>query len=481
MSSSPELLSPDEALARTNGFSRYQILSLLTGTLCLWGDALYIFSIPFFMATPTILCRSSSGGWDICDYTADYICDHNIEYSYQEKTQNFVSEFDLLCDSSASGWLTAAIFIGSFPGFIVFGFFGDVWGRIPVILVSAISTLTFLCLMLVLPSNLYMVIVFTTFIGFATTGLAFSPFTLAFECVKDNHVTYVGVFLNVMYATTQIIVAMLSLGELRWRIHCMVVVFITLCLFIPLPFLKDPPKYYISKRNEEKALASFVQVAKINGTVWEPDWKLALPESCDFQGDSASVKAGVTELFVNKVYRWRLMLNTVLLMGCGMIYYAITMNMPNIDGDTTLNAVLNSGAEIVAYVASGYMLSKLGYFATIYGGIAVAGTAILLMSLLTRMGTGSSFVNVLMYIAKFADSMSYGITVISSDTVFPPKVRNTAVSLAFAICAIGEALVCYLVGGGFKLGLDVCNFFASVATMLAAFALHSGCVASAPK
>lgn len=464
-------LTADQIIPKIGGFSKFQYISFFVGAFCLWGNSLYIFSIPFFMESPELLCKSEDGKFQPCEKTVDYICNHNIEYKYSaDKYQNFITEFDLLCQPSVSAWLTAAIFLGALPGFIVFGFLGDTLGRIKMTLITGALAAIFLLLIMVLPANPTLVIIMTSLIGFATTGLSFTPFTFSFECIETKHVPLVGLLLNVAFAFNQIWAAFLHQSGITWRTQCLVIEIIMILLIFGVIFLRyDPPKYYISKQNFSKATESFKRIAKFNGYDWNDSWEIIIPESelTDLKKKEESGK--VTELFTNSDLLKTHLLFIVELGAAGIMYYGITMGMPNLGGSSTINGLMNAGAEIVSYLAIGILLKKFGYFKCMNTGLSVAGILLLLMDFLDKFNANLYLKSILMYCAKFGVAMSYGILMISSDMLFPPKVRSTAVTTGFAVAGIGETLVTYLVGSGYKFAVDICYAFSGVFGPIAVF------------
>ncbi|MDR3548717.1 MAG: MFS transporter [Candidatus Pacebacteria bacterium] len=479
-------LKADEALTLTKGFGKYQIITIIASTICLWSNCLYTFSIPFFMSPPAIKCKLGSD-WVECGYTTKYICENHIEFEYVDPTENFISHFNLLCDNEANAWLSAAVFIGCFPGYLTLGLLSDVYGRIPMIVICIIGCVVTVVAMVVasycMQATVMIAIIGTAVKGFFASGLIFAPFTLAFECLEEKYVPLVGVFLNVMDSASQIIVVIISLLGMTWRSHCIAMVVIMASGLIPLMFIREQPKYHISKQNRKKSTEVFSLIAKVNGTKWRSEWELDLEEqpekskSADYgrpveTEPGAIRRKGTLAMLTSKPYFSRFALNLVVLVAWGILYYGVTIDLPNRGGDTRMNAAIDFGAEAIAYITGGYLLSRYGYFVSICWGIAIAGFTVLVSSCLPGFGYDSAWINVLMYISKFGTSITYTNTFVASDTLFPPKIRNTALSVALGTAGLGEAAVSYLIGGNYRIPMNLFYLFSSFAGMFASYYLH---------
>lgn len=461
-----EGIGSNEALKRAGGFGRYQYVSMVVSVLGLLCDSLYLFSIPFFTAPPALLCKNSSGFYESCPYTREYICDNGIHYKYDAPEEyNFATEFDLLCKTSANAWLSSVIFIGCVPGFIIFGFLGDIVGRISMIWISIALNVLIMASMLLFPLSLNMIIAATCLIGFSTTGLALSPFSLIFEAVPDSYVVTVGAILNVVFASSQLIVAFLSFCQLSWRVDCLIIVLVFFLLLGLTFVLKEPPKYELSKRRLDRAMKSFKHIARINRAEWNPAWELEAPKSIEDE------RGKLTELFTSSLYLRRHILNVIIITACGMIYYGIIMNSPNVGNSPALNATFNAIAEIIGYIVGGFLIKQFSYFACIAGGITLAGITLLLSDLFTTAGL-STLAGFLMYIGRFGNSISYGTVIIGSDVLFPPRMRNTAYSTGFGVAAIGEACVAHMIGSRYTTMVDVCYFVMAVLGLISTFFLY---------
>jgi MFS family permease len=460
-------LNANEVLKRLGGFGNYQFISIVVSVLCLLCNSLYLFSIPFFTTPPNTLCPNSSGIYETCPYTVEYICDNGIRYKYDApKEYNFATEFDLLCQTSANAWLTAVIFIGCLPGFLIFGFLGDIIGRISMVWITIALNICIMTLMLIFPKSLHIIIVYTGFIGFSTTGLAFSPFSIAFEALPESYVVIIGAILNVVYASSQLVVTLLAICEFTWRVNCIIIMGVFFALFGLSFVLKDPPKYQLSKRRLRKAIESFERIALINKTQWDPDWVIEVPKNIEDE----NVK--VTELFTSSLYLWRHVMNTIIMTACGMIYYGIIMNAPNVGTSPIINATFNATAEIIGYMLGGIIVQYFSYFVCIAGGITLAGISLLLSDLFT-INSSPILAEIMMYVGRFGNSISYGTVMISSDALFPPKIRNTAYLIGFGIATIGEACVTYMIGSKYNTAIDICYFVMVLAALISTFKLYS--------
>ncbi len=490
-------ISPDEALSRTEGFGKYQILVVIASTLALWSNNLYTYCVPFFMMQPKIYCPTPGDNHAQCTLSVAEICKRGIHFDYERQDEDFVSQYNLLCDSGSNAWLTAAVFIGCIPGYAILGWLGDLWGRIHIMMISLVlsaGSLIMIVLVNYLYTSFWCTVVLSGIIGFSESGLIYAPFTFAFESIQKKYVSKVGVFLNVIDTLSQImIIGILQFG-FNWKTDCIILSVITAAALIPLFFLKDPPKYYLSNRNRRESTVTLMMIAKVNGATWNPDWRVKYsdPENDesaeqangisnfssvqydDMNDDDspAPTKQILKFLFCNKHYKRRFILNTLVVISWAVFYYGNTVDLPTHGGHVLVSATFSFLAEFLACMFSGALLSKFGYFSSIGGGIAVAGAALLGSRALVRAGAKTDLISFLIYLSKFGVSNTFANTMIASDRLFPPKMRNTALTGAQAIAGLSESMVAYFIGGKYKDALDISYVIAAFGGMIAACYLH---------
>lgn len=197
-------LTIDDAYEYMGKCGKYQTFATFAAGLSYMAGMLYLFSMPMFSLEPQLSKCWINGNLTSCDLIEDK-CVSNVTYEYTDKQYNFITEYDLLCDSLAVSMIPSASTIGSACGIAVFGILADAIGRLPILAISNGSII--LCLLIIVFTSNYNVTLYLSVIaGFFQAGAMTAPYTFAYESVTVQTASYYGSAVIASYGLGTIIV-----------------------------------------------------------------------------------------------------------------------------------------------------------------------------------------------------------------------------------------------------------------------------------
>ena len=110
-------------------------------------------------------------------------------------------------------------------------------------------------------------------------------------------------------------------------------------------------------------------------------------------------------------------------------YYLMTFFLKYIPGNLYVNTVIANASEIIAYVASGYLMNIMGIKISYLTGFTVATIGGLLLMFFFGM---TNIMPVFVLLAKFGVSFAFNICYLGTPQLFPVVLTGTA----FGICNV---------------------------------------------
>ena len=119
-------------------------------------------------------------------------------------------------------------------------------------------------------------------------------------------------------------------------------------------------------------------------------------------------------------------------------FYMLGFYISNMEGDINMNSLTSGIAMILAFVIGGPIISKVGY----HKCFAVFFTMTIIASLLyvATPEKSENFISFLVFVGRLGICPCYSLTFISSNELFPAKIKSTL----FAFCNIIARGLCML-------------------------------------
>lgn len=348
----------------------------------------------------------------------------------------FINETWILPDT-LQGFLVSSVLIGAVIGAATNGVLADIFGRKKIIMATAVIFILGSLLCAFAP-NVYVLILSRIFVGFAVGIVNFVvPLYLSEVSPKNLRGTLVSLYQWAITAGilfSYFINAVFAQAVYNWRWMLFAGVVPGLILFIGMCFMKDTPRWLVSKNRDEEAKRVFAKI--------EPD--------IDADSEIKEIRETLVDNKSDKKFRLSKWMIMPFVVGIGImfaqictgintiIYYAPTI-FKTAGFDSNITAIYaTTGIGIVNFVmtiVAVFFTDRLGRKPLLYFGLT--GVMISLFAL----GTSFAFADILgdslkwvavgslvTYIVCFAMSLGPIGWILVSE-VFPLKVRGVAMSV----------------------------------------------------
>ena len=369
----------------------------------------------------------------------------------------FINETWILPDT-LQGFLVSSVLIGAVIGAATNGVLADIFGRKKIIMATAVIFILG-SLMCAFAPNVYILILSRIFVGFAVGIVNFVvPLYLSEVSPKNLRGTLVSLYQWAITAGilfSYFINAVFAQAVYNWRWMLFAGVVPGLILFIGMCFMKDTPRWLVSKNRDEEAKNVFAKI--------EPD--------IDADREIAEIRETLGDNKTDKKFRLKKWMIMPFVVGIGImfaqictgintiIYYAPTI-FKTAGFDSNLTAIYaTTGIGIVNFVmtiVAVFFTDRLGRKPLLYFGL----TGVMLS--LFALGTSFAFAGILgsslkwvavgslvTYIVCFAMSLGPIGWILVSE-VFPLKIRGVAMS----VCTVSNFAFNFFVVASFPVLLN---------------------------
>ena len=369
----------------------------------------------------------------------------------------FINETWVLPDT-LQGFLVSSVLIGAVIGAATNGVLADIFGRKKIIMATAVIFILG-SLMCAFAPNVYVLILSRIFVGFAVGIINFVvPLYLSEVSPKNLRGTLVSLYQWAITAGilfSYFINAVFAQAVYNWRWMLFAGVVPGLILFIGMCFMKDTPRWLVSKNRDEEAKKVFARI--------EPD--------TDADKEIAEIRETLEDNKTDKKFRLSKWMIMPFVVGIGImfaqictgintiIYYAPTI-FKTAGFDSNLTAIYaTTGIGVVNFVmtiVAVFFTDRLGRKPLLYFGL----TGVMLS--LFALGTSFAFAGILgsslkwvavgslvTYIVCFAMSLGPIGWILVSE-VFPLKIRGVAMS----VCTVSNFAFNFFVVGSFPVLLN---------------------------
>ncbi|KAF8649341.1 hypothetical protein HU200_064336 [Digitaria exilis] len=452
-------VSIDDALSSYAGeFGRWQLRHFVLVSAAWALEALHTMVIIFADREPAMVCRSPGGcGEDRCAGAA-------AGWEWEDgAASSTVAEWGLVCgDRYKVGLAQAVFFAGCMIGAGVFGHLSDSFlGRKGSLQVVCILNTTF-GLLTALSPNYWAYATLRLLTGFSTGSVGVLAFVLATEPIGPNRRGAAG--MSTFYFFSGGIAALAGLAALfprSWRALYVVTSLPSLAFVVAVaPFVSESPRWYLVRRRADDALRVVRAIAEANGRSVPEDVTLRLD---DEDGDEEGKKGGgygddesaaarsstpsggsIVDVFRSPTTRVRLMLSVLINLLASVVYYGLSLNVVNLKTNLYVTVVVNSLAEMPAYLLTALLLDSFGRKPLAIGTMLLSGLFCTAGSLIAGAGIMRVVRMACGVVGIFGMAATYNLLFIYTAELFPTVVRNAALGCTAQAAQMG-AIVAPLV------------------------------------
>ncbi|XP_028396515.1 solute carrier family 22 member 15-like [Dendronephthya gigantea] len=200
--------------------------------------------------------------------------------------------------------------------------------------------------------------------------------------------------------------------------------------------IPESPRWLLAKDRISEAEVILTKIARRNGTTF--DKKLIQTEPRELK--SRSKNYGILTLLTHKCLRLKMVILMFVWLINSMVYYGLSFNSKNMEGDRYLNFFLSGLVEIPSYLLAVPMIDRLGRQKSLFLTVTLGSIGCLVCAF-----GPAYFATATANVGKFGISSSFGILYVYSAELIPTAVRNFAMGTCSMTARIGGILAPFIV------------------------------------
>lgn len=434
-------LSIDDALTWQAGeFGRWQLRHFMLVSAAWTLEALHTMVIIFADREPAMVCPAGDGRCgDRCAGAAA-----GWEWAGGGASST-VAEWGLVCGQRYKVGLVQAIFFaGCMIGAGVFGHLSDSFlGRKGSLQVVCILNAVF-GLLTALSPNYWVYAALRLLTGFSTGSVGLCSFVLATEPIGPSRRGAAG--MSTFYFFSGGIAALAGLAALfpfSWRLLYVVTSVPSLVFVIAvMPLVSESPRWYLVRRRVDDAMRVMRAIASSNGRHIPDDVTLKLDDEEDDgkNVEESSTSGSIVDVFRSRTTRVRLVLSVLINLLSSVVYYGLSLNVVNLKTNLYVSVLVNSLAEMPAYLITALLLDHFGRKPLAIGTMLLSGIFCTAGSLIASDGVMRVVRMACGVVGIFGVAATYNLLFIYTAELFPTVVRNAALGCTSQAAQMGAIL-----------------------------------------
>ncbi|XP_076921983.1 organic cation/carnitine transporter 4-like [Bidens hawaiensis] len=449
-----ETLSVDQMLTKYCGeFGFWQFRHFVLTCMAWALDAIHTMVMIFANREPSWVCEPNSGCvWD----SAKSVCELQPGSWRWDGSGGWstVAEWGLVCGKKYKvGLVQAMFFCGSMIAGGVFGHLSDTkLGRKGSLMIVCLMNIVFGLLTSISPSY-WIYVVLRLFTGFSSGGVGVCAFILAIEPTGPSMRGIASMSTFYFYSAGIALLSGIAYIFQSWRfLYIASSIPSIIFLVFMLPFISKSPRWYLVCGKTDEAMKIMHKIAKSNGKNLPENVYLVLEKearSCDQRsveiGTNEVITGSVLDVIKSPLTRKRL----ILLMGINFtsscVYFGLNLNATNLETNIYLSVLLNSAAEMPAYLLTAILIDRFGRKPLGVGTQWFSGIFCLIGCLIGSQGNWKVLRTLCGVLGIFGMAGTYNLLYVYAMELFPTVVRNAALGSARQVGQIGAILVPFVV------------------------------------
>ncbi|XP_072036728.1 organic cation transporter protein-like [Amphiura filiformis] len=384
-------------------------------------------------------------GINTSDYNNKTIsCNAGWKYDNTKYESTINTDYNLVCNRESLANIAQSVFFaGNLAGSIIFGIMADWIGRSPTMLIALIIWVSS-ALGTAFAPDIYVFMALRFFVSCGSYGTFLPAYIIGTEFVGISKRPITGIASQIAFAVGLMSLAGLAYFIRNWRYLQLAISIPIVLLFLYIPFLAESARWLITRGKHVKAEKIIRRVAQVNkkelpDVLFEPH-EISKQKEKQKQGNASVLTLFKTPYMAFKTVNlmWNWCVNS-------LVYYGISLNIPNLGTNSYLAFFFSGLVEIPAYLYAIWACQHFGGRKfNLTGALLLAGGSCLLTGFLPP---GVAVTCVAM-VGKFAASASFSIVYIFSAEIYPTPVRSAGTGISSAASRIGGMVspLIFLVG-----------------------------------
>uniref|UniRef100_A0A3B4XC16 Solute carrier family 22 member 5-like n=1 Tax=Seriola lalandi dorsalis TaxID=1841481 RepID=A0A3B4XC16_SERLL len=344
-------------------------------------------------------------------------------YSTERYTATIVSEWDLVCDNAWKvPFSTSSFFVGVLIGSFISGHLSDRFGRKPVFFFTMVLQ-TVATLIQATSVSWVMFSILNCLRGLGQISNYIVSLVLGSEMLSQSaRVSYTFLGHSLGFGIGYALLPLFAYFIRGWRM-LLVATAIPGFLFIPTWWLiPESPRWLLQKGRVEEAELVIRNAAKRN--------RVPVPEVIFRAGECLELMINI--LFKHAVFHlYSVLILYFCRMSVAMVFYGLSLNTSNVNGNVYLNCFISAAIDIMVYVASWLLVNRVPRPTLLFSTLMFCGITLLIIRLLPEglMGVSSAYCLIYVFFTE----------------LIPTVVRNMGLGIASTAARIGTIICPYVI------------------------------------
>ncbi|KAJ4937075.1 hypothetical protein JOQ06_001659 [Pogonophryne albipinna] len=392
-------------------------------------------------------------------------------FSTERYTATIVSEWDLVCHNA---WMvpftTSLFFVGVLIGSFVSGHFSDRFGRKPVFFFTlALQTFTPLIQATSVSWLMFCILNFLRGLGQISNYIA--SFILGSEMLSPTaRMSYALLGHSVGFGVGYALLPLFAYLIRGWRM-LLVASAIPGLLFIPTWWvIPESPRWLLQKGRVEEAELIIRAAAKRN-QVQAPEVIFRADECLELMQNTGEERQTYTYLDLIRTPNMRniTILSVLIWTATSMVFYGLSLNTSNLNGNVYLTCFISAVIDIVVYVATWMLVNRVQRPTYMCSAMMFCGIMLLVIKLVPE--DMHVMFQVFALVGKAGVSSAYCIIFMIFTELIPTVVRNMGLGVASAAGRIGTIICPFVIYMGVYSKILPYIVFGTISIMAAAVSM----------
>ncbi|XP_063045679.1 organic cation/carnitine transporter 2-like [Engraulis encrasicolus] len=363
-------------------------------------------------------------------------------FSKERYVSTIVTEWSLVCnDSWKSPFTLTVVCAGLLVGSLFSGILSDRYGRRIIFFSSkAVKTICYTALAMSQSWEMFCALYFI--IGVMDISSYCTAFILGSELlIKSTRETFGILGVGLSYATGYAVLPLFAFFIRDWR-TLQIGLSLVGYLYIPLWwFIPESPRWLITQGRSQEAEAIIRAAAKRNG-ITPPEDIFQTEFSIDTKESSGQEKYTWRDLLKTANMRNITIINITIWITISLIYYGLSFNTSNLDGDPYRNCLISAATEFLAYAFLQFTIRYVPRRVILPFTLLLGGALLLLIQLVPAELSGLTVTLAMM--GRLVVTGAYAFVYVYSTELFPTVVRNMGLGVSSMAARIGSGVSPYV-------------------------------------